>query len=192
MRTLSSSARTIAGSLLAVAAALAMGTAVAVPEAEAAPQFRTLTVLNSGDNLAFDLSEGIVVVDPQSSNTMQHWEMLFPGSAGSSEPSFGSAFQLKNRATQKCVTDAGKDQQVIEATCLTNPAPKSTQLWQHHTAVDRTVNGKDYQFLFNRSSGRVLSRAPIFGTAVPALSSTKATNEGSAAAALQLWHLRRL
>jgi hypothetical protein len=191
MRALSSSARTIAGSLLA-AAALAAGTSVAVPAAEAAPQFRTLTVLNGGQNLASELSGRIVVVNPQSSNTLQQWELLFPGSAGSSEPTFGSAFQLRNRATQKCVQDAGNNQQVTEVTCLANPAPKSTQLWQHHTFVDRTVNGNAYQFLFNRSSGRVLSRAPLFGNTVPVLSSAKATNEGSAAAALQLWNLRRL
>ncbi|GAB3423445.1 hypothetical protein [Flindersiella endophytica] len=190
MRTLSSSARTIAGSLLA-AATLAVGAAAVAAPAEAAPQFRELTVLNGGQALASNLSGGIVVVNPTGS-TLQQWELLFPGSAGSSEPSFGSAFQLKNRATQKCVQDAGKDQQVVEVTCLANPAPKSAQLWQHHTAIDRTVNGNAYQFLFNRNSGRVLSRAPIFGSAVPVLSSTKATNEGSAAAALQLWNLRRL
>jgi hypothetical protein len=75
---------------------------------------------------------------------------------------------------------------------VTSPGPNSTQLWQHHTFFDRTVNGKPYQFLFNRGSDRVLSRAPLGGSTVPALSSVKATNEGSAAAALQLWNLKKL
>jgi hypothetical protein len=38
----------------------------------------------------------------------------------------------------------------------------------------------------------VLSRAPLGGVTVPALSSVKATNNSSAAAALQLWNLQRL
>lgn len=181
----------VAGTFLAAAAVAATG-AVAAHEASAAPQFQTLTVLNGGQVLASNLSGKVVVTNPLPSSTLKQWELVFPGSAGSSEPGFGSAFQLKNRATQKCAQDAGNGSQVIEAICLTNPAPKSPQLWQHHTFADRTVNGKAYQFLFNRASGRVLSRAPLGGSTVPALSSAKATNEASAAAALQLWNLQKL
>jgi hypothetical protein len=173
-------------------AALTAVSAVAAPEAAALPQFQRLTVLNSGQVLASNLSGKVVVTSALPDSTLKQWELLFPGSAGSSEPGMGSAFQLKNRATQKCAQDAGNNAQLTEVTCLTNPVPKSPQLWQQHTFVDRTVNGKNYQFLFNRSSARVLSRAPLGGTLVPALSSVKASNEGSAAAALQLWNLQKL
>jgi hypothetical protein len=182
--------RKITGGLLA-AAAVSVAVAAA-PEATAAPQFYRLTVLNGGGVLAADLSGGVVVTTAQSSSTLAQWELLFPGSAGSSEDGFGSAFQLKNRATQKCVKDVGNNVQLREATCETNPVPNSPQLWHHHTAVDKTVNGKPYQFVFNRDTVRVLSRAPLGGVTVPALSSVKATNNSSAAAALQLWNLQRL
>jgi hypothetical protein len=46
--------------------------------------------------------------------------------------------------------------------------------------------------LFNRGSDGVLSRAPEFGNTVPVLSSKKATNDLSAAAALQQWLLKRV
>jgi hypothetical protein len=165
--------------------------AIAGTPANAAPQYYKITVLNGGKVLAVDLSGGVVVTEPHSGTAAQ-WELVFPGSAGSSEPGFGSAFQLRNRATQKCVQDVGNNIQLAEVNCLTSPAPKSTQPWQQHTSPDRTVNGKDYVFLFNRFTTRVVSRAPEFGNTVPALSSTKASNTGSAAAALQLWHLERL
>jgi hypothetical protein len=190
VRKTSNRIRKITGGLLA-AAAVSVAVAAA-PEATAAPQFYRLTVLNTGQVLAVDLSGGVVVTTPQPDNTAKQWELLFPGSAGSSEDGFGSAFQLKNRLTQKCATDAGFNAQVKEATCEKAPAPKSLQLWHHHTAIDKTVNGKPYQFVFNRGSGRVLSRSPQGGFTVPALSSPKATNEASAAAALQLWNLQRL
>lgn len=154
--------------------------------------FRTLTVLNQNQNLASNLSGTAVTTTPNASSTLQHFELLFPGSAGSSEPGFGSAYQLKNRATQKCLQDATKDQPVREVTCLANPAPKSTQLWQNHIADDRVVNGKRFLFIFSRNSGRVLSREPIFGSTAKVLSSVRASNTGSAAAALQLWTLTRI
>jgi hypothetical protein len=189
-RALPNPVRLAAAAVLAAAALTTAGAAIA-PEAEAATSFRTITNLNGGQNLASNLSGKAVTTKP-STSTLQHWELLFPGSAGSSEDGFGSAFQLKNRATQKCLQDVGKGAQVIEATCIANPDPNSPQLWQHHTAVDRTVNGQSYFFLFNRSSDRVLSRAPEFGNAVPVVSSPKATNNLSAAAALQQWVLKRV
>ncbi len=189
-RALPNPVRQAAAAVLAAAALTTAGAAVA-PEAEAAASFRTITNHNGGQNQASNLSGKAVTTKP-STSTLQHWELLFPGSAGSSEPGFGSAFQLKNRATQKCLVDVGKDAQVIETTCKTNPGVDDPQLWQHHTAADRTVNGQSYFFLFNRGSDRVLSRAPEFGNTVPALSSKKATNDLSAAAALQQWLLKRV
>lgn len=190
MRKTSNRIRTMTGGLLAAAALT--GALAAAPEATAATQFYRLTVLNTGQVLAVDLSGGVVVTNPVPDNTAKQWELLFPGSAGSSEDGFGSAFQLKNRLTRKCAQDAGFNAQVQEATCELNPAPGSPQLWHHHTAVDKLVNGKPYQFVFNRGSDRVLSRSPLGGSAVPALSSPKATNDASAAAALQLWNLKKL
>ncbi len=99
---------------------------------------------------------------------------------------------MNNRATQKCLQDVGNGAQVIETTCTPNPGVDSPQLWQHHIAADRTMNGQSYFFLFNRSSDRVLSRAPQFGNAVPAVSAPKATNDLIAAAALQQWVLKRV
>ena len=64
-------------------------------------------MLNGGQVLASNLSGKVVVTDPLPNSTLKQWELLFPGSAGSSEPGFGSAFQLKDRATQKCVQDIG-------------------------------------------------------------------------------------
>jgi hypothetical protein len=189
-RALPTPVRLAAAAVLAAAALTTAGAAVA-PEAEAAASFRTITNLNGGQNLASNLS-GKAVTTKASTSTLQHWELLFPGSAGSSEPGFGSAFQLKNRATQKCLEDVGNGAQVIETTCKTNPGVDSPQLWQHHIAADRTVNGQSYFFLFNRGSDRVLSRAPQFGNTVPVVSSPKATNDLSAAAALQQWLLKRV
>jgi hypothetical protein len=189
-RALPNPVRLAAAAVLAAAALSTAGAAVA-PEAEAAPKFQTITSLNLGQNLASNLSGKAVTTKPTTS-TLQQWELLFPGSAGSSENGFGSAFQLKDRATQKCLQDVGDGAQVVETTCTPNPGVDSPQLWQHHINPDRTVNGQSYFFLFNRSSDRVLSRAPQFGNTVPVVSSPKATNNLSAAAALQQWVLKRV
>ncbi|MET0342904.1 MAG: hypothetical protein ABW252_17995 [Polyangiales bacterium] len=193
------------GSTLALAIALFTGCAADAPvdeDVEGAPvdvavkeaalsKIQTLTTLNLGQNLGSNTSGTLVVSKPNASDSGQGWELLFPGSAGSSEPGFGSAFQLKNQATQKCAEDVGLDASVAERTCAKNPGPNSPQLWQHHIAADRVVNGSEYRFVFNRGTDRVLSRSPTFGNAVPALSAKKATNDTSAAAALQQWTLRR-
>lgn len=163
---------------------------VAVVES-ALSKFQTLTSLNLGQNLASNTSGSLVVTAPKPSDKQQGWELLFPGSAGSSEPGFGSAFQLRNQSTRKCAEDKGLDLPIAETTCLASPGPNSRQLWQQHVAVDRVAHGQNYFFLFNRGSDRVLSRAPQFGS-VPALSSKKATNNQSAAAALQQWTFQRL
>lgn len=163
----------------------------AIEAALAAPKFQTLTVLNQTQNLASNLSGKMFTVAPSPSSFLQQFELLFPGSAGSSEPTFGSAFQLQNRSTQKCVEDVAAGLQVVEVGCVSSPPANSPQLWQHHTFADRIVGGKSYNFLFSRSSKRVLSRSQI-GVSAQVLSSPKATNEGSAAASLQLWTLTKL
>ena len=169
----------------AVAAAAAITTAGA-GQAMAAPTYQTLTELNQGQNLT--AQGGAAVATPQQAgNLAQQFELLFPGSAGSSEPGMGSAFQLKNHNTGKCLVDNGPGAQVTEAGCLSAPVPKSKQLWQHHTAVDFQAFGRNFQYVFNRNSGRVLSRAPLFGSSVPVLSSAQTAPTGTAASRLQLW-----
>ena len=177
----------LATAALVAAAAL---TAAGATEAAAAPQFRTLTELNQFQSLGVQGGAGIVTAPPLTD--ANKFELVFPGSAGSSEPGFGSAFQLKNKASGKCLRDNGPDARVTEQTCFASPAAKSAQLWQHHTAVDFQQSGKDYRFVFNRKTGRVLSRAPQFGSPVDALSSPKASTTGSAASRLQLWNLQRV
>jgi hypothetical protein len=156
-----------------------------------AARFDTFTVGNGGQNLAV-VNGNVVTVPPSSSSASQQFELIFPAGAGSSEPGFGSAFQLKSRETGKCLRDAGEGLPIRLVTCSTNVGANSSQLWQHHIAVDRVANGKDFFFLFNRFSDRVLSRAPEFGNQVPVLSSVQASNVFSAAAALQLWNRTRL
>ena len=198
---------TIACICTSLALALLSGCALDLEPTDAAPEIdddvalavkqpalikvQTLTSLNLGQNLTSNTSGVLAVAKPSAGDSKQAFELLFPGSAGSSEPGFGSAFQLKNQATQKCAEDVGLDQPIAERICATHPAPSSRQLWQHHIHADRVVNGLDYHFVFNRNTGRVLSRAPVFGNTVPALSSKQATNNLSAAAALQQWTLRR-
>ncbi len=174
----------------AVVAAAAITTAGAT-EALAAPQLHTLTELNQGQRLAVQAGAAVTTT-PQTGSAGQQFELLFPGSAGSSEPTFGSAFQLKNSATGKCLRDNGLDAQVSEQTCFQTPDPKSAQLWQHHTAIDFQAGGKNYQQVFNRKTGRVLSRAPLFGSPVPVLSSSKASPIGTGASRLQLWTFQRV
>jgi hypothetical protein len=103
----------------------------------------------------------------------------------------GSAFQLRNRGTGNCLSDDGPNAQVDEVSCATAPGPKSPQLWQHHTAIDFTAFGKNFQYVYNRNSGRVLSRAPLFGT-VPVLSSAQTAPTGTAASRLQLWTFKKV
>jgi len=186
---------------LAVVAALAAATLAAgatgasatdaVPAQAAAPRFETFTSLNLGKNLTSNLTGNAVATTPQSTSTLQQWErktfLNIPA-----PPGFGVPYQLRNRATQRCLQDVGNGSTVIETTCQVSPSSTSPQLWHNHGAVDRTVNGKAYRFRFNRASGRVLSVAPQFGTTVPVLSSPRASNIGSAAAALQLWTTTRI
>jgi hypothetical protein len=177
----------VLGAAVAVAAAI---TTAGATGAQAAPQFQTLTVLNGGQNLA--VQGGLAVTVPPSSMAgSQQFELLFPGSAGSSEPGFGSAFQLRNKATGKCLRDMGNGNQAAEVVCFANPAVNSTQLWQQHIFADRSVGGKDYFFVFNRHTDLVLSQLPRFGT-VPVVTSPQASNTGSAAAALQQWRFTKL
>jgi hypothetical protein len=173
-----------------VVAAAAITTAGAT-EALAAPTFQTLTELNQGQNLTAQ-GGAAVTRTPQAGDRAQQFELLFPGSAGSSEPGFGSAFQLRNRDTGRCLADNGPGAQVVETTCAGAPAPKSPQLWQHHTAIDFQAFGKNFQYVFNRSSGRALSRAPQFGNPVPVLSSAQTAPTGTAASRLQLWTFKKV
>jgi len=189
---------------LAVVAALAAATTLAAgatdasatdaaPAQAAAARFETFTSLNLGKNLASNLTGNAVATTPQSTSTLQQWErktfLNIPNPPGGG---FGAPYQLRNRATQRCLQDVGNGSTVIETTCQVSPSSTSPQLWHNHGAVDRTVNGKAYRFRFNRASGRVLSVAPQFGTTVPVLSSPRASNIGSAAAALQLWTTTRI
>jgi hypothetical protein len=178
----------VLGAAVAVAAAI---TTAGATGAQAAPQLQTLTVLNTGQNLAVRDSRA-VTENPQVGVGAQRFELLFPGSAGDSEPGFGSAFQLRNSATGKCLRDAGSGNQVSEVTCFANPAVNSTQLWQQHIFADRSVGGKDYFHLYNRHTDLVLTRAPQFGAPVAVITSPAVGNTGSAGAALQLWHFTRV
>ena len=165
-RRLRTSARLATAAVLTAAALATAGAG----EALAAPQFQTLTVGNGGKNLAVQNGAAVAVkANPQATPTQQ-FELLFPGSAGSSEPGFGSAFQLKNRTSGKCLRDIGNGSQLVEQTCFANPSVNSAQLWQQHIQPDREVNGKRFFHLFNRKTDRVLSQAPQFGNAVPVLS----------------------
>ena len=186
-RRLRTSARLVTAAVLAAAAMATAGAG----EALAAPQLQTLTVLNGGKNLAVQNGFGITT-PAQGGAAAQQFELLFPGSAGSSEPGFGSAFQLKNRVSGKCLRDIGNGSQVVEQTCFANPSVNSAQLWQQHIQPEREVNGKRFFHLFNRKTDRVLSQAPQFGNAVPVVSSPPASNTASAAVALQLWTLARV
>lgn len=186
-RRLRTSARLATAAVLTAAALATAGAG----EALAAPQFQTLTVGNGGKNLAVQ-NGAAVAVKANPSDAAQQFELLFPGSAGSSEPGFGSAFQLKNRASGKCLRDIGNGSQLVEQNCFANPSVNSAQLWQQHIQPDREVNGKRFFHLFNRKTDRVISQAPQFGNAVPVVASPAASNTGSAAAALQLWNLARV
>lgn len=186
-RSLRTSARLATAAVLAAAALATVGAG----EALAAPKFQTLTVLNGGQNLAVQ-NGAAVTTKAQAGAANQQFELLFPGSAGSSEDGFGSAFQLKNKATGKCLRDNGDGAPVGEQNCFANPSVNSAQLWQQHIQPDRQVNGKSSFFLFNRKTDRVLSQAPQFGNAIPVLSSAPASNTSSAAAALQQWNLARV
>lgn len=186
-RRLRTSARLVTAAVLATAAMATAGAG----EALAAPQFQTLTVLNGGQNLAVQ-NGAAVTKAAQAGDPTQQFELLFPGSAGSSEPGFGSAFQLKNRASGKCLRDIGNGSQAVEQTCFANPSANSAQLWQQHIQPDREVNGKRSFHVFNRKTDRVLSQAPKFGAAIPVLSSPAASNTLSAAAALQQWNFTRV
>jgi hypothetical protein len=124
--------------------------------------------------------------DHDDEHEFQQWERKkFPNLPAT--PAFGTPYQLQDRATQLCLQDVGDNFGVVEAPCQVSPGARSTQLWDNHTASDRTVNGHFYRFTFNRGTTRVLSCAPQFGTTIPVLSSKRASNTGSAAAALQLW-----
>ena len=186
-RRLRTSARLATAAVLTAAALATAGAG----EALAAPQFQTLTVGNGGKNLAVQ-NGAAVAVKANPGDAAQQFELLFPGSAGSSEPGFGSAFQLKNRASGKCLRDIGNGSQLVEQNCFANPSVNSAQLWQQHIQPDREVNGKRFFHLFNRKTDRVICQAPQFGNAVPVVASPAASNTGSAAAALQLWNLARV
>ena len=54
----------------------------------------------------------------------------------------------------------GNGLDVVAKVCETNPVIDSAQLWQNHRVADRTVNGRDYYFQFNRSTNRVLTAQP--------------------------------
>ncbi len=86
-RALPNPVRLAAAAVLATAALTTAGATVP-PEAEAATKFQTITSLNLGQNLASNVS-GKAVTTKASTSTVQRWELLFPGSAGSSEDGFG-------------------------------------------------------------------------------------------------------
>ena len=174
-----------------VAAAALTVTGAVEASAAPAPQYRTLTEANQGQDLAAQAGIGLVETR-RTGDAGQQWEMLFPGSAGSSDPGFGSAFQLRNRETGNCLRDNGPEARLTTEPCLPSPVPRSAQLWQHHAAIDLQSGGLDYQFVFNRKTGRVITRAPLFGSPVDAVSSPRTSaSVGTGAARLQLWSFRR-
>jgi hypothetical protein len=177
----------IAAAGLVAAAALATG----ATEAVAAPQYWTLTEANQGQRLAVQDHKAVTVV-PQTGNASQQFELLFPGSAGSSEPGFGSAFQLKNKSTGQCLRDNGNGAQVTEVTCFPNPSVNSAQLWQQHTSADLVLGGKNYYFVYNRNSDRLLTRAPFFGSPTAVNTAPRQGALGSANSKLQLWDIARV
>lgn len=194
----SSLTRTLAVAAMGITAVLGGGASVATaapaPAELAAtvavePVYEAFTVLNGGKNLASN-SSGIAVASPgQTNDRRQQWERRVAGNVAP-KVGFSKPYQIRNSFTGLCLRDVGDGFPAVEQECETNLTSKSPQLWHEHVAVDRTVNGLPFRFQFNRATGRVLSQAPEFGTAVPVLSSPKATNDLSAAAALQLWWIR--
>ncbi|WP_203933612.1 RICIN domain-containing protein [Virgisporangium ochraceum] len=100
-------------------------------------------------------------------------------------PGFSAPYQLRNPVTGLCLEDYGDGAQIVLTGCGTDPADDSPQLWQHHRTPDRIAHQRPFGFLFNRSTGRVLTAVPSTGTR-PNVVVTVAPS-GSDSAAYQLW-----
>jgi hypothetical protein len=169
-----------------LAAAAVLGLA---NSASAAPAQYTETSLNLNSSLASNLSGLVVAAPPNAADGLQRWHatgrtITLPGG--------GSAFgwQLRNVATQKCISDAGANAQVREVTCETAPGSATKQVWQ--TTGLKHVNGKLYWFWENATTHRKLKNSgevtdgkfPTFKV----IASTDTFNPGTAREALHLWN----
>lgn len=170
-----------------IAAAVVMMGSMA--SASAAGPLYTETSLNLNSSLASNLSGFVVSSPPNAADPKQKWDatgrtITLPNG----QKVFG--WQLKNAATQKCVSDAGNNLQVREVTCETAPGGFTKQVWQNLNG--RFVNGKFYWFWVNATTKRKLQVSgnvtdgpfPTFTV----IATDKNANPGTALENLQLWH----
>jgi hypothetical protein len=139
----------------------------------------------------FNLGTGKILgwngeVAPPPGGGLHLWVRVTPSGIGA-QPGFAAPYQLRNPATQLCLQDFGDGVQVVLTTCQSDPATDSPQLWQHHRTPDRAAHERPFGFLFNRSSGRVLTAVPSTGGQPTPVVTVSPADPHSAAAALQLW-----
>jgi hypothetical protein len=152
--------------------------------ASAAPAQYTETSLNLNSSLASNLSGFVVAAPPNAADSLQRWNATQRFVNGA----FG--WQLKNVATQKCISDAGANARVREVGCESAPGSSSKQVWL--TTGLKTVNGKTYWFWENATTHRKLKvtgnvtdgKFPTFTV----VASTDNPNPGTALEALHLWN----
>jgi hypothetical protein len=125
-------------------------------------------------------------VDPPPGGALHLWvRVAYPGIGAL--PGFVAPYQLRNPVTGLCLQDYADGAQVVLTVCQTDPAADSSQLWQHHRLPDRIAHERPFGFLFNRSSGRVLTAAPSTGNQPTPVLTVAPSDPHSAEAPLQLW-----
>ncbi len=138
-----------------------------------------------------DALNSVIVAPPNSGDSKQRWQAdsrtLVVNGAGV----FG--YELRNQVTGTCVTDVGANARVRLRACDTHSGTNtnnSKQVWQF--LFGRTVNGLNYYFWENATTGRRLmldtftSEGPFPSFTV--IASTLKANAGTAAEASQLFH----
>lgn len=125
-------------------------------------------------------------VDPPPGSGLHVWVRVTHGFAAL--PGFSAPYQLRNPITQLCLQDYGDGAHVVLTTCQADPAADSPQLWQHHRMPDRIAHESPFGFLFNRSSGRVLTAVPsTAGQPIPVVTVPPSDDPHGIPAAFQLW-----
>jgi hypothetical protein len=116
----------------------------------------TFTNLALVQDLMLRPGTGVVTAPAQAGNAAQIWDMEYVTSIPNRD-GFSSPYRLRNVATGQCLRDVGLGHQVVPVPCDDNPAADSPQLWDNHRVEDRSIDGREFYFRFNRASNRVLT-----------------------------------
>lgn len=168
--------------LTVLSAAIVAAVAPIGPAAPAQAATAPVNLLNLGTGKILNW-DGEVTTPP--GGGLHEWVRLTPAGMPA-RPGFAAPYQLQNPVTHLCLQEYGDAERIVLTTCQTDPTADSPQLWQHHRMPDRIAHEHPWGFVFNRSSGRVLTARPAGGQPTYVVT-VSPFDPQSPEAPLQLW-----